>query len=300
MRNQSGIYKIQSKIKPERIYIGSSVNITERWQQHIKHLSENKHHSIKLQRHVLKYGIEDLSFSIIEPCFKNWLIIREQFYLNKLKPYFNIYKKANSPLGIKRSKETRKKYSEAKKGQPAWNKGLKMSPIQREAIRKANTGRKITEETRQKLKEKRKGRILSDESRKKISIANKGRKLPPISEETRKKISTAMKGKKLSEETKAKLREINKGNKYNLGHKCSEETKRKISEATKGKKRKPLSDERKKQISQRFIGNKYGVGNKNALGYRFSDEAKQKMRERLLKEWELKKRITNQEESLCN
>ncbi len=31
INNISGVYKIQSKIKPERIYIGSSVNINSRW-----------------------------------------------------------------------------------------------------------------------------------------------------------------------------------------------------------------------------------------------------------------------------
>ena len=62
--NISGIYKIKSKVKPERIYIGSSVNIQERWRKHINYLKNNKHQSIKLQRHYNKYGKNDLVFSI--------------------------------------------------------------------------------------------------------------------------------------------------------------------------------------------------------------------------------------------
>lgn len=52
----SGIYKIQSKVKPERIYIGSAVNIRHRRNQHFSSLSLNNHHNKKLQYHYNKYG----------------------------------------------------------------------------------------------------------------------------------------------------------------------------------------------------------------------------------------------------
>ena len=61
---QSGIYKIESKIKPERIYIGSAKNIQFRWNLHKRELLNKKHHSHKLQWHVNKYGIDDLRFII--------------------------------------------------------------------------------------------------------------------------------------------------------------------------------------------------------------------------------------------
>ena len=47
----SGIYKIQSKLKPDRIYIGSAVNIRTRWNVHLCNLRNSMHHSKKLQRH---------------------------------------------------------------------------------------------------------------------------------------------------------------------------------------------------------------------------------------------------------
>ena len=34
----SGIYKIESKLKPERIYIGSTININIRWNKHLTDL----------------------------------------------------------------------------------------------------------------------------------------------------------------------------------------------------------------------------------------------------------------------
>jgi group I intron endonuclease len=111
----SGIYKIQSVIKPERIYIGSAVDVKQRWAVHLHTLRNNKHHSIKLQRHFNKYAESDLIFIIIEPCFPEFLIIREQYYLDNNITYFNNSKIAGSPLGVKHSKEFCIKNSERNK-----------------------------------------------------------------------------------------------------------------------------------------------------------------------------------------
>lgn len=144
----TGIYKIKS-ISTNRVYIGSAVNITRRWNRHKRDLSKNKHHSIFLQRHYNKYGIEDLEFSIIKYCNKKSLLVEEQFYLDTLSCEFNICKiagscyelkrseefkkkisiltsgKNNPTYGLERTKEWRDKISKANKGQKAWNKGLK-------------------------------------------------------------------------------------------------------------------------------------------------------------------------------
>lgn len=107
----SGIYQIQSKIHPDRIYIGSVVNIQDRWRHHLRDLGNNKHHSIKLQRHFNKYGEQDLQFSLVFECDKEILVNAEQVFIDHYDPWFNIYKIAGSPLGVKRSEETKKKYS---------------------------------------------------------------------------------------------------------------------------------------------------------------------------------------------
>lgn len=112
----SAIYKIQSKSQPDRFYIGSSVDVKDRWRCHLKELKKNKHHAPKLQRHFNKYQEEDLVFIIIEPCFPEFLTIREQYYIDTLKPYFNSLLTAGSCLGVKRSKETCERISNSKKG----------------------------------------------------------------------------------------------------------------------------------------------------------------------------------------
>ena len=105
----SGIYKIQSKIKPERVYVGSAVNIKHRWHEHSSALRKNKHHSRKLQRHYNKYGESDLVFSVIVPCEKEELIKEEQIFLYLYKPYFNTCKISGSTLGYRYSEESRRK-----------------------------------------------------------------------------------------------------------------------------------------------------------------------------------------------
>lgn len=174
----SGIYKIQSQIKPERIYIGSAIDINHRWKMHINDLRKNKHSSIKLQRHFNKYGEADLQFSILLGCEKEDLIKTEQYFIDSYNPFFNICKTAGSSLGYRHSAESRKKQSDSHK--------------------------KMSNETRQKLSESKKGRILSEETRKKMSESQLGKKRYPLTDEHKKKISESMKGLKQSIETKDK------------------------------------------------------------------------------------------------
>ena len=102
---KSGIYKIENKIT-KYIYVGSSVNLSNRKSRHFKDLEKNIHHSIILQRAVNKYKIENFEFIILEECDKKDLINREQYYLDTLQPLYNILPIAGSSLGCKQSKET--------------------------------------------------------------------------------------------------------------------------------------------------------------------------------------------------
>lgn len=115
----AGIYKIQSKLKPERCYVGGSKKLQRRIWRHRTELMCNKHYNIKLQRHVNKYGFDDLSFEVLEKfefVSKEHLLKREQYYLDLIKPCFNVLITAGSPEGITLSKETRKKLSEIRMG----------------------------------------------------------------------------------------------------------------------------------------------------------------------------------------
>lgn len=162
----SAIYKIQSKIHPDRFYIGSAIQTKSRWCLHLADLRKNKHHSSKLQNHYNKYGKDDLIFIVIEPCFPEFLVIREQYYLDTLKPFFNINKIANSCLGLKRSKETCDKIRKAKKGKPCPTKGIKRKNMTVEFCK--------NQSERMKGNKRNKGKHWkwSDEQKKKISGEN--------------------------------------------------------------------------------------------------------------------------------
>lgn len=121
----TGIYLIQSISTPNRVYVGSGININKRWNRHRVLLRRNKHHSPLLQRHYNKYGEDDLVFEIIESgeyLCKQHLLSREQGwfwhyeYENTEKPYFNCEKIAGNRLGSKASEATRRKLSEQRKG----------------------------------------------------------------------------------------------------------------------------------------------------------------------------------------
>jgi group I intron endonuclease len=97
----TGIYKIESISKPDRIYIGSAIDINKRWKGHQSNLNNNRHHSIILQNHFNKYGIDDLKFSVLAQCRKEDLFKVEQMYLDACDTYFNISKTAGSISGVK-------------------------------------------------------------------------------------------------------------------------------------------------------------------------------------------------------
>lgn len=148
----SGIYMIQSISKPERIYIGSAMDIRVRWNNHKKDLGKNKHHSFKLQSHINKYGIEDLEFSIIESgeyISKNHLLSREQGWFEPFRykdtqiPYFNNILIAGSRLGTIASEETRQKLRDhsARRGNPAWSRG-KVGVYSKETINNMSNSKK--------------------------------------------------------------------------------------------------------------------------------------------------------------
>jgi len=96
----SGIYKICSLID-DRVYVGSAVNFDSRKAIHFSTLKNQKHKNPKLQNFYNKYGKDCLKFDIIEHCDEEWLIVCEQYYIDTIKPTFNICEIAGSTLGIK-------------------------------------------------------------------------------------------------------------------------------------------------------------------------------------------------------
>ena len=62
-----------------------------------------------IDRALFKYGFNNFSFEILEYCDKNILLEREQYYLNLLKPDYNVVELAGNTLGYKHNEESLEK-----------------------------------------------------------------------------------------------------------------------------------------------------------------------------------------------
>lgn len=109
--NFSGIYCIIN-VKNNKRYIGSSKNIRLRLQSHKSLLKNNHHENRVLQRSWNKYGENNFNYYILEKCEEQDLLIREQFYIDTLKPEYNLNPISNKPP---HTKDSRKKQSETRK-----------------------------------------------------------------------------------------------------------------------------------------------------------------------------------------
>ena len=106
-KQKSGvIYKI-TNLLDNKFYIGSSTNLIKRYYTHISHIRANKQTCTKLVRAVRKHKEENFKFEILEECTIDNLLKREQYFLDTLKPHYNIALIAGSNLGIKRSKKVK-------------------------------------------------------------------------------------------------------------------------------------------------------------------------------------------------
>ncbi len=205
-----GIYMIQNKVNG-KMYIGQAIDIEgDRWKTHRKELKGGYHGNKHLQNAWNKYGEASFEFSILLECEESQLNTFEEYYIFELMTYdpWVGYNKTYGGNSGRPTKETKRKFSEAKKGKT------------------------LSEETRKKMSEVKKGRTLSEDAKRKLSEANKGKTL---SEETKKKIGEANKGKMcgknnpmygkhISEERKKKMSEVHKGKKH------TKEARKKISE----------------------------------------------------------------------
>jgi group I intron endonuclease len=209
----SGVYSITNTINKKR-YVGHSINIELRWYGHKWRLSKRRHHSAHLQSSWYKYGEFSFLLEILEECdpILEVLLVREQYWIDYWKSWdskcgYNTSKKANSPLGVIRSPETRRKISETriKNGTAA---GSNHPMYGKCGISNPNYGSHRSMETRQAMSEAAFGRCPSDETKKKMSRSHTGLTL---SAETRAKMSASRLGRKVSVETRTKISIANTG-----------------------------------------------------------------------------------------
>lgn len=152
-----GVYQIKSTTE-NKIYVGGSSNLRSRKNEHLYRLRKGNHYNILLQKAYNLYGTSDLEFSILCICKKEELLIKEQYFLDLLKPKYNKYFIAGSPLGAKRTKEM---------------------CVYASLIRKGKSHKPMSEETKRNISRARTGikvKPFTTEHKLKIGLKNKGNK----------------------------------------------------------------------------------------------------------------------------
>lgn len=184
------------------MYIGSAIDMINRFNCHKYDLRNKRHPNQKLQRAWEKYGEDNFEFSVLEYIEdKNTLVGIEQSYLDSIDVFsggYNICKKAGSRLGMKHTPETKEKLRIT---------STNRTPEARAKMSASQLGKKQSKELIAKRVLKRIGRPLSEQHRKNISLASFGKKM---SMQARKKMSlakTGVKREKITDETRIKMSE---------------------------------------------------------------------------------------------
>lgn len=169
-----GVYKITNN-ETGKFYIGSSINIYQRWHVHKSKLRRGIHCNQHLQNSWNKYGEEVFLFEILFQVDEESLLTEEQRVIDETDC-------CDRKIGYNKADNV---FS------PMLGKNHTQEAI--EKIRKFSAGRKHSDEAKNKISNAHKGKVYTKETRRKMSEAKRGVApavafLPP-SKEGRKKIS---------------------------------------------------------------------------------------------------------------
>lgn len=176
-----GFVYIWYDIRNKMYYIGSHWGqvgdryiCSSKWMKNAYKLRPND-----FKRRILEIGINKNKLKEHEyrwlSMVKNEELGQRYYNLNNKK----ILKTGNWPSGKVRTEETKKKISNALKGNIPWNKGKPMLPDQKEKLRQINLGKSHSEETKKKLSQssmgnkRRNGKLHLSESLEKMSNSQK-------------------------------------------------------------------------------------------------------------------------------
>ena len=100
-----GVYKITNIING-KVYIGESMNIEERWNEHEKELKCGNHHSYKLQKDYNTYGKDNFKFEVLEEIDKDLKPIIQKCLLYILEDkYIKQYNSINKGYNVENTLE---------------------------------------------------------------------------------------------------------------------------------------------------------------------------------------------------
>ena len=111
----TAIYSL-SLIGSDRLYIGSAVDLRTRLKQHFSLLQRGRHHAVKLQEEVRRFGMGNLMVSVLEAVSDHsGLIDREQAWIDRFdfSSLLNTSPTAENRLGAKMPESAKRRISES-------------------------------------------------------------------------------------------------------------------------------------------------------------------------------------------
>jgi len=110
-------------------YVGSSQNLSKRLAQYYSIFHINKV-NMTINKALLKYGYSNFSLEILEYCDPKDTINREQYFIDLLKPKYNVLQIAGSSLGYIHTEDTKLKIKDILKANHPKSKGIEILDLQ--------------------------------------------------------------------------------------------------------------------------------------------------------------------------
>lgn len=158
-----GVYRILNLVTL-KCYIGSTINLNKRKNEHFKTLKKHIHKNIHLQRSFNKYGEANFEFQILEHGELENLRLNEWKWIKILKTndrYFgyNFLGEKTEFGKLSMSFETKTKLSNIKKGRKGTRPNYTHSEETKKKISESNKGKKMSKEFRLNISNRLKGKI---------------------------------------------------------------------------------------------------------------------------------------------
>jgi group I intron endonuclease len=220
--DRAGVYSIKNK-KNGKVYVGSAIDISRRFGEHLKMFHKGNHENDHLQKSWNKYGEEAFTFDIEFFCKPNDLVSCEQQFIDTYSQnigwdnMYNINPVAGSSLGRKHTEDSLLKMSQQQSGEGNGFYGKKHSPESIEKMRESHKGKEAwnkgipwTDDIKEKISNSKIGHTpwnknLTKETDERVRLY--GEKMQGIAVWADRGHPRGMLGKKHSDETKHKISE---------------------------------------------------------------------------------------------
>lgn len=175
-KGKAGIYRWVNKVNGNT-YVGSSVNLSLRLKKYYDFsyiASELLKSKSRIYSAILSYGHSNFRLEILEYCTKENAISREQYYIDLLKPEYNINPTAGSRFGSTHLAETLLKMSKSAQGRKHSEETKKLLSLANKGMRNPNFGKTHSAETKALISLARLGKSILSESTKDKMSADRG------------------------------------------------------------------------------------------------------------------------------